>query len=215
MTTFSNSSQLQANNALNGILSKVLPGSSKLTTTSSKKYNKKFKGSKAQLINNTLKKRVELQKRDVIKIRKNERKLRKQQMKSKKLEKMNLEQMAKLEILKKHQMENSLTTAEQKYLNKLVRKNESNLKSWELDEEDKEELQELQDYIIGKVSKSSKLSRRKGKGNKRQVNDELIATIDADDGSDRAYPGLTPGLAPVDLSDEEDSSEEEEDFDDD
>lgn len=122
-------------------------------------------------------------------------------MKTKQAEMDAIDQTAKLEILRKHQAEGTLTNRERKYLNKVISKNIRGLKSWDTNDE---ELQELQNSVLGhameaKMRPKSKTKRR----SKKEFNEERQSN------KDHRYPGLTPGLAPVGASDEEDSSQEE------
>ncbi|CCC71182.1 hypothetical protein NCAS_0G02950 [Naumovozyma castellii] len=209
MSSFSKTSQLQATSAVNSLLSNILPGSSKIKVRNEDQLTsrKKQKKSKAQLIDQNLKKRVELQERDVFKIKKKEKKQQKNKIKSRKVEHQQLDQLAKLEVLKKHKKEGTLTPREQEYLNKVIKLNTASAKSWELDDEEKEELKEIQKFILDKTTSSRDLKRKSKRRNKvKQFKEDIKQSTN--NVSDHRYPGLTPGLAPVGLSDEEESSEE-------
>lgn len=197
-------SQLHANNAVNGILARMLPGVSR---ENGKRVEKSKKGSKAQLIDRNLKRRVQLQEVDVEKLKRKQNRIRRREMRNQKRSQERLEQLAQLEVLEKHRKEGNLTKNESKHLNALVRTNEQRVKSWEMGEDGKEDLLELQEYILNKTTganKASKSQKRKSKYKNFAENDKFTSS------SARRYPGLTPGLAPVGMSDEEDSSEEEE-----
>lgn len=208
MSTFSKSTEFQATIAVNSLLSSLLPGAQKISTNGKSKRRNNQKGSTAQLIDRNLKKMVALNELDVSKIRKKERKLRKQENRLKRIDNDKLEQTAKLQLLIKHRAEGTLTASEETYLKRLLKKNESNAKLWDLDDDDKDELKDLQKYILDKATGSGKVARgskrrRKIKEFKEDIKDSRTALMD------RRYPGLTPGLAPVGLSDEESSDDEE------
>ncbi|CCD25553.1 Rrt14p NDAI_0F02350 [Naumovozyma dairenensis CBS 421] len=214
MTAYTNTSQLQATSAVNSLLSSLLPTADKIKLKKSNKNGMKKKSTaKAQLIDHNLKKRLELQQLDVRKIKKREKKLQKSKIKFEKLQNEKFEKLAKLEILKKHQLEKTLTDKEKKYLKNLVNLKLKSLKSFEIvDEDDKNELIELQNFILDKTINNNEYKRSKNRRNKIKNFKENIkskSTSNTNDVSDHRYAGLTPGLAPVGLSDEEDSSDEE------
>ncbi|CCF60159.1 hypothetical protein KAFR_0J00910 [Kazachstania africana CBS 2517] len=206
MSTFTNSSQLHATNAVNSLLSSLLPGARKINA---KGKVRAHKGSKAQLIDYNLKKRVEIQERNLMKIKKNEKKIQKRKIQSKKNELKTLAQSAKLQNLEKHKLNGTLTKKEKKYLNALIEQNTSIAKSWELDQDNKDDLLEVQNFIL----KNSSSHKNRVRSNKRRSKLKEFKTELKDSSviSDHRYAGLTPGLAPVGLSDEEESSSEEED----
>lgn len=187
--------EVHATNAVNSLLNSVLPGSSEINVN--QKKQRRDKGSKAQLIASNLKKRVIIQEKDVHKIKKQQKKLQKKRISSKKTAWEALEQKAKLEILRKHQSEDNLTEHEKEYLSKVMNKNIRSVKSW--DTEDKEELSQLQKTILDESSSSRHSRRAKSrKQRKKAFKEEIPAIV-----TDHRYPGLTPGLAPVGYSDEE------------
>lgn len=205
MSSLSKHVELQANNAVNGLLDSLLPGAKKISSEGRRlKSSRGLKGSKAQLIDRNLKRTVELQERDVESLKKRQRKVKKRAVRANKKENDRLEQLAKLSVLEKHKEAGTLTGREQKYLNTQINRNARRAKSWDLEDEDKEELRELQKQIIDQTGGVER-SKRSQKRRKRVK--EFRAEI-SQQSSDRRYPGLTPGLAPVGLSDEEDSSEE-------
>ncbi|CAI4064421.1 hypothetical protein SKDZ_09G0440 [Saccharomyces kudriavzevii ZP591] len=206
MSSFlSQASKFQATSAINGLLSSLLPGVPKIRANSVKAGVNN--GSKAQLIDRNLKKRVELQNRDVHKIKKRSKLAKKRLVKKHKCDKERLEQLAKYQVLKKHQEEGTLTEHEKKYLNKLIRRNSQNLRSWDLREEVRDELNDIQQYILKQTVSTTNAERSQRRRSKRKQFKEDIAQSDSV--KDHRYPGLTPGLAPVGASDEEESSEEE------
>lgn len=189
----------QATMAVNNVLASLLPGAAAVTMQS----KKQGKVSKAQLIDRNLKKRLELHERDVQAIKRKQKKVRKAEMKKKRVEEEELEQIAKKRILAKHREEGTLTQREQDYLKALARKNTRNLKAWDLDEETEADFLEVQNHILktsGRTQRKSTKRRQRVKQFKEEIKEKSIA--------DHRYPGLTPGLAPVGLSDEEESDEE-------
>lgn len=211
----SKSSQLQANNAINGILANLLPGTPKISSINRKSKSKNNKVSKTQLIDSNLKKRIELQERDVLKIKRKEKKIKDQKKRENKLSKNRIQQQVKKELLNKHKKNGNLTNSEKKQLNEIVRKNESSLRSWEMDDEDdKDKFDELQKFVLDNVTNHKSSNRSKKRRSKKKAFKEEAGNKDVED-IDYRYRGLTPGLAPVGLSDEEDSSEEENEDDDD
>lgn len=204
--------QIQTTNAVNKLLSKMLPGAQQMNLRSRKSNGKK--GSKAQLIDQNLKQRVLVQERDTLRIKKKQRKQQKSALKDRKLVMEKLDQAAKLRILQKHRANNTLTEKEQEYLDRLLKKRVNDAQSWSMNEENKHELLEVQDFILSKNSNNRNSIRSANRRKKvKQFKEEIKES--KSNVSDHRYPGLTPGLAPVGLSDEEESSsEEEQDYDD-
>ncbi|SCU94255.1 LAFA_0F20758g1_1 [Lachancea sp. 'fantastica'] len=197
-------SRKQATAAVNSVMSQLLPGCSKINDDRSGKHmrsKKANKGSKAQLISRDLKLAARVRDRDAHGIKKKEHQTRRKQIKAKLALEDQLDQRAKLQILKKHHEEGTLTNKERKYLNKVIGRNVRDLKSWDM--EDEADLQDLQDSIL-ENSGLGKQSRRTKKGRK----DFKEGPSSKAHTSDHRYAGLTPGLAPVGLSDEEDSDVE-------
>ncbi|QEU58992.1 Rrt14 [Kluyveromyces lactis] len=193
-----------ATNAVNALLQSVLPGSA--SVNAERKKTSRDKGSKAQLIDRNLKKRVEVQEKDVYRIKKREKKMLRKKISGRKEVQEDIEQKAKLQVLRKHQLDNSLTDHEKSYLDKVVKKNVRNLKSWDYD--DKEELLDLQKQILANSEDSKKVRKVKSRRQKKkQFKENLPQSI-----QDHRYKALTPGLAPVGASDEEESEDEDEDY---
>lgn len=206
--------QLQANHAVNSLLAKILPGSPKVKVNRKSKKNN-LKGSKAQLIDANLKQRVLLKQKDTLKIKKKQKRVAKAKVKDRRLALEQSERNVKLQILESHRQRDMLTTKEKQYLDRLIKHNVTKVKSLDIDEEQKQELHELQEFILSNDNKKklhSKKRRSKVKQFKEEIKPSSKKTV-----VDHRYPGLTPGLAPVGLSDEEESSNEEdlgEDYDD-
>ncbi|CDO95545.1 unnamed protein product [Kluyveromyces dobzhanskii CBS 2104] len=190
-----------ATNAVNALLQSVLPGSASIKVD--RKRFSRDKGSKAQLIDRNLKKRAEVQERDVYRIKKKEKKALRKKISGRKQAQEDVEQKAKLQVLRKHQENNTLTDHERNYLDKVIKRNVRNLKSWDYD--DKEEIQDLQKQILANSSDARKVRKVKSRRQKKkQFKEALSQSV-----KDHRYQALTPGLAPVGASDEEDSEEEE------
>lgn len=209
MSSFSKSTEFQATNAVNSLIKRILPGMQKIAVHNKDKKKSKFKqkGSTAQFIDRNLKESVELNEKNVFLSKKRERKVRKQENKSKRAHNEKLEQQARLQLLVKHQAEGTLTDTECDYLSKLTKRNVLNAKAWDLDEDDEDESIELQRYILEKLSESQKDSRSLNRRKRVKLFKEEIKEK-ANTSLERKYPGLTPGLAPVGLSDEESSDDE-------
>lgn len=203
--------QLQANNAVNSLLSKVLPGSQNIKVGKRSKKNNS-KGSKAQLIDTHLKQRLYVQQRDTLRIKKKQKQLEKDKIKHRKNALETLERKAKLQILETHRQKGTLTRREKEYVDKLVKSNVSKVKSLDVTKEQKQELRDLQSFILAQDNKNN-LRSRKRRTRVKQFKEDLTSS-GKKSVVDHRYAGLTPGLAPVGLSDEEESSSEEENEDD-
>ncbi|KAL6944428.1 hypothetical protein ACO0RG_001165 [Hanseniaspora osmophila] len=197
------------------LLDSVLPGVSNLSNVKSKNSSSRSKTRRSQnstqLINENLKKRVlvdDFNPHSIIKKSKlRERKLIKSKQKSDQWYKT----QAKINLLKEHYEKNNLTEQEQQLLKQRIDKQVSLLKTWELDEEMQEELADLQDDILHlteankhdskrrRLHKKSKTFKSSNSRNKAHSKNTSV---------DSRYAGLTPGLAPVGLDDEEESSDE-------
>ncbi|CAR25498.1 hypothetical protein ZYGR_0A00620 [Zygosaccharomyces rouxii] len=204
----SNVSQLHANDAVKGLLAKMLPGAVQSAENSAQKTKQKQKGSKAQLIDRNLKRRVQLQELDVEKLKKKQSRIRRRDLQKQRRGQEEIKQLAELEVLERHRKEGKLTKKETKHLNRLVNVNAERAKSWELDEDEKEDLLELQKYILEKTTSANRVAKSQKRRQKKKTFNDNKKGVSAS--MARRYPGLTPGLAPVDMSDEEESSEEEE-----
>ncbi|SCU84674.1 LAMI_0C08438g1_1 [Lachancea mirantina] len=187
-------SRQQATNAVNSLLSKMLPGSAKIDHNRKKRPNRAGAPG-ARLINQNLKKRVELQERDVERIKRGEARAKKRAVMAQKAREDERTQLAKLEVLRQHQKDDTLTKKERKYLNSIIARNTAQLQTWDVSNPD---LQDLQDAILGDRNQLSKQGRKRRVGFVEQKQGH----------GDHHFAGLTPGLAPVGLSDEESSDEE-------
>lgn len=110
---------------------------------------------------------------------------------------------ARHNVIKNHKENRSLTEEEQKYLNKLIKKN-SALVRRTADVDDpaiKDEIQQLRAEILALTNEKYVDSKARTQAAKLLAFKEKIAK------GKMSYPGLTPGLAPVGL-DDEDSDED-------
>ncbi|CUM64348.1 uncharacterized protein PRCAT00001950001 [Priceomyces carsonii] len=108
--------------------------------------------------------------------------------------------LAKYNIIKQRKANNKLTVEEEKYLKKLVRKNAvavNKLSEFE-DYETKSEFNKIQRDILRDSLKEYDNKKKRKQSKKAEFDDKIRNGL-------ISYPGLTPGLAPVDL---EDSDEE-------
>ncbi|QLQ78943.1 hypothetical protein HG537_0B02900 [Torulaspora globosa] len=197
--------QLQATVAVNELLGALLPGAKKIVVSDAgeSQVRGNHKGSKAKMIDRNLKRMVELRERDEVSLKKRQKRLKIRAIKANRASREKTEQAAKLKVLEEHRKCGNLSAKERKYLNKLAERNAKKVGAWELEEEDREELRELQQRIISQISidrsKRGQTRRKKIKAFREEIKPGA---------ADRRYPGLTPGLAPVGLSDEEESSDE-------
>ncbi|QLL31429.1 hypothetical protein HG536_0B02920 [Torulaspora globosa] len=200
----SENAQLQATAAVNELLGTLLPGAKKISVSDGGRSQGRgsHRGSKAKLIDRNLKRMVELRERDEVALKKRQKKKKIRAIKCSRASREEIEQAAKLRVLEEHRKRGNLSAKERKYLNKLAERNARNVDAWELEDEEKEELRELQQRIIGQIS-ADRPTRGQARRKKIKTFKEEIKPV-----ADRRYPGLTPGLAPVGLSDEEESSDE-------
>ncbi|AGO14170.1 AaceriAER376Wp [[Ashbya] aceris (nom. inval.)] len=112
------------------------------------------------------------------------------------------EQEAKLAALERHKETGRLTKEEKRYLNKRTRQGVARARTWDLEEDEADEAAALQAQILNRIGSASGAGRVR-KQRRARIREALPKASD-----DRRYAGLTPGLAPVGLSDEESSEEE-------
>ncbi|EDO18264.1 hypothetical protein Kpol_1039p13 [Vanderwaltozyma polyspora DSM 70294] len=212
MSSTGKATELQATMAVNSLLSNILPGANKMRKSNDNNNNKKnSKGtSKAQLIDRNLKRNLEIMDLDTHKFTKKNKIKKNKKIKKNVIKQNELKEIADLEIFKKHKIENNLTLSEKKKLNKIISKNLNKIKSRELDSDDQEELDDVQKFILDQTSNSQSYNKSKKRKTRRKEFKEF-KNPDKNSSMDHRYPGLTPGLAPVGLSDEEDSSDEDDD----
>lgn len=190
MSFKSKSSQAQAHSTLNKLLAHTLPGSAVNESSSAKLTS-------TQIINSHLTKR-KLRADEVRKINKLNKQKQNRHIKKSVEDQKKFNKLIKYNIIKKHKANDALTPEEEKYLQKLVKKNSNAVRMLsEIDDEIvKDELDqvkaEILDMALGKSKKNQKTR------TERDFDDEIKQGL-------VLYPGLTPGLAPVgfDSDDEE------------
>lgn len=186
--TFNNPSKSQK--TVNKLLARVLPGHNNISDGG----NKKSSSSSQQLtsshntINNSHKvlKQVKKSNKKAIKISQSQR--------------AKLVSEARQRVLEDHLKQGKLTKEESLELKKNVKKNIVDLQSWQI--EDEREVRDVQREILelkqqGQKPKGRGIGKQNGGAKNDVYKKEIIK-----------YPGLTPGLAPVGATDDEESDEE-------
>lgn len=185
MSFKSRSSKTQAQSTVNKLLASVLPGVSNSKDNSAHKPT-----NNTQLLSHQIsKKSVDISKQKKLdKIRKN-KKINNNLQAEKKFNKL-----VKYSIIKKHKENEKLSEEEAKYLKKLVKKNSNlinNLK--EIDDESiKQDIEDLKHEILAH-DESIKLKNQRLSAKQNDFEQNLKS-------GKINYPGLTPGLAPVDYN---------------
>lgn len=193
MAFSSSSSKAKAKASVNRLFESMLPGTSFLPSASGKaSATENFV---AQVSKKRLTKHERQKAQRVEKIKKNKaiNKKLEQEKKFKKLVKFN--------VIKAHKEGKALSPEEQKYLRKLIKKN-ANAVSRVSEVDDpfvKDEIESLREEILALTNEKYERSRD------RKLDAKLLSFNDKIKKGVLAYPGLTPGLAPVgfDDSDEE------------
>lgn len=108
---------------------------------------------------------------------------------------------ARLQLLQDHFKQGLLTKEESLELKKLIKQNVANIQAWEIDEDDEEDLIDIQDSIMDLEKKDYK------KETRRRINKKAIYEK-PEPKTPNSFKGLTPGLAPVWMEDEGESSDE-------
>lgn len=189
MSFKSKSSKTQAQSTVNKLLANVLPG-----VTNSKDSTVHKPTNNTQLLSHQIsKKAVDITKQKKLdKIRKN-KKINNNLQAEKKFNKL-----VKYSIIKKHKENEQLSEEEAKYLKKLVKKNSNlinNLK--EIDDESiKQDIEDLKQEILAH-DESIKLKHQRQSAKQNDFEQNLKS-------GKINYPGLTPGLAPVDYNESDD-----------
>lgn len=172
-------------NTVNRLLDNVFPGHSTAVT--------KIGTSGAQIINTAQKK---LKPEEVRRIQKKEKLAQRHQMRQKQQVRAKVESVARYDLLKQHAKDGKLTPDEKKELKILVNKNVVSLQSWRTDAED--EMVDIQREILELKKKDSSKKRSKKKVTAQEIYKKK---------QEQKYPGLTPGLAPVGMSDSDSDDE--------
>ncbi|ODQ78993.1 hypothetical protein BABINDRAFT_162072 [Babjeviella inositovora NRRL Y-12698] len=200
MSSFkSDTSKLQAQSTVNKLLSTFVPGAERISTDQSQLSLAKKRLSSAQLVHNnaTHKRMTEEEFRKQLK---KQKVMKRKQLKVSKETSAKVNKMARYQIIKKHYDDNVTDEAETKYMEKLIRRNVNSVKSW--DNERDSEIMDLQNDLL-----KDKFVAKAGKKKRTKASKKNDFTTKVKKGV-LAYPGLTPGLAPVGLSDDEDSDDE-------
>ncbi|KAK6200426.1 regulator of rDNA transcription 14 [Scheffersomyces amazonensis] len=195
MSFKSESSRFQAEAGLNRLLSNIIPSSSSLsnsTTKSTKTKTKKL--TSTQLLSNKL----DSTSNDIID-KKKIKKQRNSKIKKRSDDDKKFQKFLKFNIIKNRKIHSEEET---KYLQKLVRKNINQIKNVSdiSDFTVQDELDEIRGDLVDKVgNKQSKRLRKKRISTNSAFNDfdEKVKK------GFISYPGLTPGLAPVDYNEED------------
>ncbi|CCH42492.1 hypothetical protein BN7_2037 [Wickerhamomyces ciferrii] len=183
--TFNNPSK--STKTVNKLLAKVLPGQS-----SSNIIKSSSSSTSQQLTSHQQNHKI-----DPYKVQKQDKKQKRQAIKIINEKRAKLLNEAKAKILEDHLNQGTLSKEEKLELKLKIKKNVTNLQSWSLEQED--DLKEIQDQILSMKNKSKKkIINKKSKSNQNDIYDKK--TI-------QRYPGLTPGLAPVDMDDSEEESD--------
>lgn len=196
-----------ATDAVNDLLDGLLPGTTKLNEKSrTNKHKTNSAHSQAQLIDRNLKESVSIQAQNRVKLAKKRKHDRKREIMRQKIHQNQWEVLAREHIMKKHQEKGTLDSAEKKLLQEKILHNTRTLKSRGIPEEMNDELVEAQNDVLHALHPPEKsLERRRRKKEFRETKNNPVSS---NSNFDKRFPGLTPGLAPVDMSDEEGSSEE-------
>jgi hypothetical protein len=181
--TFTNSTK--SSSTVNKLLDSVLPGHSTAGKISV--------SSKSQIIN-TIQKRLKPE--EVRRIQKKERLVQRRQVRQKREERERVESISRYQLLKQHAKDGKLSRDEKIELKKLVNRNVISVQSWRTDVED--EIVDLQKEILD--LKKSDYSRKRSK---KKINAQEVYKKK----QEKRYPGLTPGLAPVGMSDSDSDDE--------
>lgn len=184
--------QGSVSSTVNKLLESVLPGHS---TQVSKKTTI---NSKSQIINESSSKK-NLKPEEIRRLKKKERLNQRKLIKKSSQKKEELEESAKYELLLKHSKEGTLSNDEKIELKKLIKKNIINLQSWKTEID--EDLEEMENEITD-LKKNDQYIRKRRRIPKRIASKEFYEDIEqAQKNQQKRYPGLTPGLAPVDMND--------------
>lgn len=192
MAFSSASSKARSKASVNKLFESMLPGTSLLPSSSGKSSaTEKF----AAQVN-----KKKLTKHEIQKAHKVE-KAKKNKLINQKLEKeKKFKKLVKFNVIKAHKEEKNLTPEEQKYLKKLIKKNANAVvRASEVDDPFvKDEIDALRSEILALTNEKYDKSRdRKLDAKLQSFNDKIKKGV-------LAYPGLTPGLAPVGYDDESD-----------
>lgn len=180
----------KSSSTVSKLLDTVLPGHSIRTEKTS------AVSSKSQIINTAQKK---LKPEEVRRLQKKEKLVVRQQVKDKREQRERVESVARYELLQQHAKDGKLTLDEKKELKRLINKNIVSVQSWRTDAED--EMVDVQKQIL--ELKKTDYANKKSKKKQSIISAQNMYKKKLE----KKYPGLTPGLAPVGMSDSDTDDE--------
>jgi hypothetical protein len=186
-------SNTSASSTVNNLLDSVLPGHS--SSAGLKKFTSIT--STSQIINASSTKK-NLKPEDIRRLKKKERLTQRSLIKKQSSKQDALYEKARYELLISHSNSNTLTESEKKELKRLISKNVVNLQSWRADID--EDLEDIQSSILELKNQGVHVKSKKKRTINKKVSEKELYDKRKKSQENR-YPGLTPGLAPVDLED--------------
>ncbi|GMM35369.1 Rrt14 protein [Saccharomycopsis crataegensis] len=228
MSFKSKSSKHQASSSINKLLGSVLPTTKPITSSKGSKKSD-ARNTAIQSLNDTFFGMEEstVSVKDISKLKKKQKTTKRQTMKKNSAVAEKLEKTAKMKIIQKQidtvneeqkkqgkkvygKTEYNLNQEEKKLINSLIDGNVKTVQSWkdagDSDDDTEEQIKKLQGDIL--ALKNAK-QRNKGAKNAKKRNNEfsMEQKINGKIKRAHAYPGLTPGLAPVGLDDSDEESD--------
>ncbi|ODQ62803.1 hypothetical protein WICANDRAFT_76965 [Wickerhamomyces anomalus NRRL Y-366-8] len=185
--TFKNPSKSQK--TVNKLLSRVLPGHTATSTTPS--------SSSSNLSSTSQQLTSSHNSNTSHKVLKQQKKKQKQAIKISESQRQKLMAEAQRRVLKEHSTTGKLTPQEALELKKYVKKNVVDITSWHNEDD---ELDEVQQEILELKQKEPRF-RGKRVSNKKSAKKQMDGIYNKKEMI--RYPGLTPGLAPVGMDDED------------
>lgn len=191
MSFLSKASKAKSKATVNKLFEKMLPGSSSASSQKSKSTTEQFhsQASKNVLLREAIRKASKVEK-----IKRNK------QINKKGQDEKKFKKLVTYNVIKNHKLSDNISEEESKFLKKLIKKNSSLVRRHgDLDDPMiKDEIEQIRSEII--ALSNEKFDRSKA----RQQSAKLQAFTEKVNSGKVAYPGLTPGLAPVGLDDESD-----------
>ncbi|AET40159.1 Rrt14p Ecym_5404 [Eremothecium cymbalariae DBVPG len=192
MGQYGSDARAQASGAVRDVLESVLPGAVGCREFGGRRRN--GRGSQAAVVNRVLSQRGVIQGQDVDRVKKQQREEQRRRVRREQRLREELEAEAKMERLQRHRSAGRMSKEERAYVGGMVRRNEQLLRTWDKGEE----VAELEGQVLQDM---------RGASGKRQKRKRGRAMCQKKQGSNEQQLRLTPGLAPVGASDEEDTSE--------
>lgn len=194
MAFSSEKTQKQAGNTVGKLLSEILPESS------IRKTKNETQLAAAQMLALEEQSTRRLSKKEIRRANMKEKARRRKESRQVREREAKLNKEAKYYVSRTHEKTGTLLLEEEKYLQKLMKKNLNAIKR--VSDIDDEEVQEQLDALRKEILESSlKEYNRK----KKRKQDKRANTFQEKVKKGMiSYPGLTPGLAPIDLEDSED-----------